>query len=495
VKIEDCLKQIRKMDAMASSLKFPDLADSLTWFNSRPLRKEDFQGKLLVVDFWTYCCINCLHTLPHLKKLEEKYHGKPVLFLGIHSPKFANEKNDDNLRKAILRYEVTHPVVNDPNLSTWKEIGVRAWPTLMLVGPKGNCLFSVSGEGKTHELNLMIEAALEYYQLKQETLPIQSSTPRTNSFLYFPGKVAVDDRKELLFISDSGNNRIVITTFNGKVVDILENCDLNHPQGLCYSDEKLFIADTENHLIRCADLKEKTVTTIVGTGVQGFDFKGGKRGVKQSISSPWDLVLRDGILYIAMAGTHQIWTYDLSSDIAANFSGTGQELHLNSEEPMSAAWAQPSGLSLGNDKLYIADSESSSIRCINMKSGKTTTLAGADSNEPRDLFCFGDRIGASNQALFQHPLAVLWLEKTNELLIADTYNHKIKSFKNDVVQNFATDGFNEPSGLCFSEKKNLVFVADTNNHRICVIDPLKKTTTTLEIYDPQEKGLSRVVGI
>jgi len=483
------------MDAMASSLKFPDLADTLTWFNSPPLRKEDFQGKLLVVDFWTYCCINCLHTLPHLKKLEKKYHNKPVVFLGIHSPKFANEKNDENLKKAILRYEVTHPVINDPNLSTWKELGVRAWPTLMLVGPKGNCLFSVSGEGKTQELDLMIEAALEYYQLKETTNIRPSSPAQTDSILYFPGKIALDDQEELLFISDSGNNRIVITTFDGKVTDIIANCGLHHPQGLCYSSGKLYIADTDNHLIRCADFKEKTLSTLVGTGTQGFDFKGGKKGVKQSISSPWDLVIREGILYIAMAGTHQIWTYDLSSEIAANFSGTSQELHLNAEEPLSAAWAQPSGLSFGNDRLCIADSESSSIRYIDMKSGKTETLSGADPHEPRDLFYFGDRIGPANQALFQHPLAVLWLENTNELLIADTYNHKIKSIKNDVVANFVSDHFNEPSGLCFSSKKNLVFVADTNNHRIRRIDMSNKAITTLEIYDPQEKGLSRVVGI
>jgi DNA-binding beta-propeller fold protein YncE len=250
---------------------------------------------------------------------------------------------------------------------------------------------------------------------------------------------------------------------------------------LCYSEEKLYIADTENHLIRYANLKEKTVLTIVGTGTQGFDFKGGKKGIKQSISSPWDLALKNGILYIAMAGSHQIWTYDLAADIAANFSGTGQELHLNSEEPLSAAWAQPSGLSLGNDILYVADSESSSIRCIDLKSGKTETLAGADPNEPRNLFCFGDQVGLAKQALFQHPLAVLWLDKSKELLIADTYNHQIKSLKNGFVENFARDGLNEPSGLCFSEKKNLVFVADTNNHRIRLIDAKNKSISTLEI--------------
>lgn len=496
------------MDALADRLRFPELAAGLSWFNTPPLRKEDFQGRLLVIDFWTYCCINCLHTLPSLKKLEEKYRGKPVIFLGIHSPKFSTEKNDENLKKAINRYEITHPVVNDPNLDTWKELGVHAWPTLMLVGPKGNCLFSVAGEGKTGELDLMIEAALEYYHLKEESIAFSPSQPHP-SFLHFPGKVALDDQEELLFIADSGNNRIVVTNFAGKLVEIIDKGNFHHPQGMVYTQGKLYIADTGSHLVRCMDLKTKNVTTLVGTGNQGFDYKGGKRGTKQSISSPWDLALRDQMLFIAMAGTHQIWVYDLSSGTAVNFSGTGQELHLNSKEPLSAAWSQPSGLSLGKEILYIADSESSSIRCIDLSTGKTSTLAGGDQDNPNDLFYFGDRTGPASQALFQHPLAVLWLEETKELLIADTYNHRIKCLKDGTIDLFAGTGragnrdgtffdaeFDEPSGLCFSKKKNLVFVADTNNHKIRILDRKNNSVTTLVIVDAsQEKGLPRVVGI
>ncbi len=504
------LEHIRKMDAMEQELRFPQLPTGVTWFNSPPLTLESLRDKIIVVDFWTYCCINCLHTLPHLKKLEEKYRGKPVVFLGVHSAKFSNEKNDEQLKKAIERYDIHHPVVNDHEMKLWRSLGVRAWPTLMVIGPHGQCLFSTSGEGKTQEIDLVIEAALKHYGLKDTPAVENPVLAPSSSNLRFPSKIAICDKHKRLFIADSGHHRILICNLDGKVEEVIgageqgfENGSFHKarfhaPQGLAIDNGLLYIADTENHALRCADLDKKSVHTLVGSGQQGYDYKGGKQGTKQSLSSPWDLVIAAGQLFIAMAGTHQIWVYDFATHIAKNFSGTGQELHLNSDSAFSAAWAQPSGLSFGQAHLFIADSESSSIRALSLKTGQSLTLAGGDPENPYNLFAFGDGEGKAAVACLQHPLAVLWIESSQELIVADTYNHRIKKLdpKSGILRNWIGSGqsgnrdgnaetaqFSEPSGLAVSPEKNLLYVADTNNHAIRVVDMTKSTVSTLLIKD------------
>jgi len=494
---------------MKDQLPFPEFKLGLTWFNSPPLTKAFFAGKLVVVDFWTYCCINCLHTLPLLKKLEKKYHNKPVFFLGIHSAKFPNEKIDEQIKKAIERYTITHAVVNDPDLHTWKILGVRAWPTLLLLGPHENCLFMASGEGKIGELDLMIEAALSYYSLNAiEPAPpfLEKATP---SFLSFPGKVAFNAQRRLICIADSGHNRLVLAKFDGTVVEIIGGdvpgfhdgnfplAKFRSPQGIAFHENTLYVADTGNHALRCIDFDQQTVQTIAGIGQQGSDRRGGKIGVKQALNSPWDVLVIANCLFIAMAGAHQIWVYDVLNKIVTNFSGSGQELHLNSEDALSAAWAQPSGLSLGKNFLYVADSESSSIRRIDLTKGSTETVIGGDPQNSSNLFVFGDCEGGKEKALLQHPLAVLYLESSRELVIADTYNHRLKKFhlKSGQLKNWVGKGvagyqdgkkmeacFDEPSGLAYSKADHCVLVADTNNHAIRVINCLTNEVTTLPLH-------------
>ena len=510
-------KHVEKMDAHAKELAIIDFAKGQDWFNSPPLSFErELKGKIVVLDFWTYCCINCIHILPDLTYLEEKYAGYPVAFVGVHSAKFDNEKVSENIEQAVLRYEIKHPVVNDDQMRLWRAIGVRSWPSLAIVGPKGNLLLMVAGEGQRDVLDAGIAAALDFYpenSFRHDPIPMTplAESTRSTSPLSFPGKLAIDDKRGQLFISDSNNNRVVVTDLEGKCVEAIgsgrigledgsyDSAQFNRLQGLAVDGDILWVADAENHALRKIDLVKKTVTTVAGDGTQGRDYSGGKRGREQLISTPWDVIVDpDGkSVYIAMAGTHQIWRHDKTTGVTENYSGSGREQNYNHENRLAAAWSQPSGLTIGDGKLFIADCESSSIRSIDLESGATATIVGGEDDEPRNLFAFGDVDGIGNSARLQHALGVWWHEPAKVVYVADTYNHRLKVMKpaEKSVAKWVGSGkagfkdgkgleaqFAEPSGFAMTADGKKLFVADTNNHaiRIVAMDSLEVTTLKLE---------------
>src|SRR5215471_1436173 len=166
---------------MSTMQREPIHAPELTgaaWLNTeRSLTLADLRGKLVLLDFWTYCCINCMHILPDLKYLEEKYADQPLVVIGVHSAKFENEKDTDNIRNAILRYGIQHPVVVDVNHKLWNAYAVRGWPTVVLVDPAGYVLGSVTGEGHRDDLDRVIMVALAAYKeaglLNDQPLPVK----------------------------------------------------------------------------------------------------------------------------------------------------------------------------------------------------------------------------------------------------------------------------------------------------------------------------------
>ena len=500
------------IEQKTNSMQFTGFPDGLDWLNCSPLNfSKSLSGKIIVLDFWTYCCINCIHMIPILKQMKQKYKEAPVEFIGVHTPKFENEKDSQNVIEAIQRYNITHPVVNDPEFAMWKKFGVQCWPTFIVINPNGYPIYAVSGEGHEKELDGIIEAAILYYENKClfNRNPIHI-TPRLapNKTLSYPGKIIFDQETQSLFISDSGHHRVLITDSKGNIDSIIgsgkagysngdySEASFHGPQGLCLYQNKLFVADTENHAIRCVDLSHKQVDNFLGDGTQGFDYQGGLRGEQQTISSPWDLLEIESNLLIAMSGTHQIWWASPNSSRAQVFSGSGKELHLDHADPLKSAWAQPSGLCVHKNTVFIADSESSSIRTIDLETGASKTLSGGDWNEPRNLFQFGDKNGDTTTALFQHPLAIIWWEQGQKLIIADTYNHQIKLLdpKNNTVSQWLgsaktglKDGvgteslFSEPSGLAIDETHQILYVADTNNHAIRKVNLSTLQVETLAI--------------
>ena len=483
-----------------AKVRAPELTGGKDWLNTdKPLSIAGLKGKVVLLDFWTYGCINCIHIIPDLKKLEAKY-DKNLVVIGVHSAKFENEKNTENIRKIILRYELEHPIVNDADFKIWEQYAVRAYPTQVLIDPNGYIVGDFIGEGHFEEMDKAISETIVEFRKKgrlneQPLKFVLESAKVGNLPLAFPGKVLADEKSKWLFISDSNHNRIVVTDFSGKLLETIGNgkaakadgsfttANFNRPQGLALDGENLYVADTENHLIRRINLQTKKVETIAGTGI--FENFNGKGGIAKmtALNSPWDLQIVGKNLFVAMAGSHQIWRMDLEKNRIEPYAGTRAEARLDGKIEDSA-WAQPSGIVSDGKNLLVADSESNIIRQIDLQKETVETLVGGD------LYEFGDEDGEGDDVRLQHPLGVALYN--GKILIADTYNHKIKELDTEkrTVKTFLGTGkagqadgakptFYEPAGLSVADGK--LFIADTNNQAIRVVDLKTKQVSTLKI--------------
>jgi thiol-disulfide isomerase/thioredoxin len=480
----------------------PEFPGSLEWLNTgRPLTLKDLRGKVVLLDFWTYCCINCMHIIPDLKKLEARYPNELVV-IGVHSAKFDNEKETDNIREAIKRYEIEHPVINDRDFLVWRSYGVRAWPSLMLINPQGRVIGSHSGEGIFELFDHIIGETVKHFDAKGliDRKPIELKLEKAGqppALLSYPGKIVADEKSKRLVFSDSNHNRIIVASLAGEILEVVgdgqsglqdgpfESARFFRPQGVCLDagSEVIYVADTENHAIRLVDLKARSVKTVAGDGRQSRRFNQEGKGVE--LNSPWDVVLVGDTLYIAMAGSHQLWALSTKTLEARVYAGSGRE-NIADGPLKEGALAQPSGITTDGRKLYFADSEVSAVRSADLNAGgRVETLIG------EGLFEFGDVDGKYPRARLQHPLGVAFHD--GFIYVADTYNHKIKKLnpatkeltsfigagKRGMADGLAAQAqLNEPAGLCFADGK--MFIADSNNHVVRVCDLKSGTVSTLQ---------------
>jgi thiol-disulfide isomerase/thioredoxin len=488
-------------------VRAPEFPQNYPWLNTdKPLSIKQLKGRVLILDFWTYCCINCLHILPDLKYLEDKYQDS-LTIIGVHSAKFDNEKETENIRQAILRYDIKHPVIVDSGFRIWQEYTVRAWPTLIVIDPEGYAIASISGEGKRDVLDQLIAKVISEHRDKktinfqQLRLTLEKQRQLITP-LAFPGKVLAT--KAGLFIADSGHHRIIMSSEHGKILHLIgtgkpgltdgsfQQAQFFAPQGMAFDEENqlLYVADTENHTLRRVDLQRQVVETIAGTGKQSRNIRPHGGAAKETaLNSPWDLAKVGDIIYIAIAGSHQIWEMNLQTDIVKTYAGIGAEACIDGTLTESA-FAQPSGITTDGKELYIADSEVSTIRGVGLiEPQQVRTICGSG-----DLFGFGDIDGQSFDVRLQHCLGVEYAQ--NYLWVADTYNHKIKlvspSTGNCQTVLGSTAGFqngqgedsrfSEPSGLSVIGSR--LYVADTNNHAIRCVD-----LNTFEVETVQFIGL------
>lgn len=532
-------------------IQIEDFKNNLEWFNvSHPLSlKKKLLGKVVVLDFFTYCCINCLHILPTLKQLEKEYSIQDgLVVVGVHSAKFDNEKDSANILSAIQRYNITHPVVNDAEGTMWHDLSIPCWPTLLILGPNGEALFLLVGESHKKDVLTYIKCAMKYFsskgELQSHALPVSPSNyVGVPGPLLFPGKVAcisastnnndinsVNNNSdehliERLSVSDTGHHRIIIFTTSGKVEYVIGGVEsgfndgsfrdarFSSPQGVEFRTANiLYVADTENHAIREINLKTLQVRTLF----------------EQENCSPWDLcivsskLLKDSfplqdkdkdVLIIAMAGVHQIWAYFFDTiswwkgkvyeaGTCTNIAGTGKEENRNNFYPHAAGFAQPSGLTVAPEQqaLYIADSESSSVRKLSLVDGKVSAVVGG-SKSPFNLFTFGDKDGAQFEVRLQHPLGVAWNKHDQTLYVADSYNHKLKTVDSqintcktllgsgnpgNVIGHYNDVQLNEPGGLCVNADGTQIYIADTNNHCLKVVSLKLSTVDKLTIILPSD---------
>ncbi|OQR60599.1 alkyl hydroperoxide reductase [Streptomyces maremycinicus] len=457
-------------------VRAPELIGKGGWLNTggQQYTLADLRGRIVILDFWTFCCINCLHVLDELRELEEK-HRDTVVVIGVHSPKFVHEAEHGAVVDAVERYGVAHPVLDDPELATWKQYAVRAWPTLVVVDPEGYVVAQHAGEGHVHAIERLV-TELEAEHAAKGTLrrgdgPYVAPEPEPTA-LRFPGKALLLPSGNFL-VSDTTRHQLVELARDGETAvrrigsgargfddGPADTASFNEPQGLALLDDRaVVVADTVNHALRRLDLVSGAVTTLAGTGKQwwqGSPTSGPARGT--ALSSPWDVALFGDRVWIAMAGVHQLWTYDPAEDTVGVAAGTTNEGLVDG--PGAEAWfAQPSGLAAAPDgeRLWLADSETSALRWVD-REGAVHTAVGTG------LFDFGHRDGAAGQALLQHPLGVTVLPD-GSVAVSDTYNHALRRYDpaTDEVTTLATD-LREPSDAVLAGED--IVVVESARHRL-----------------------------
>ena len=472
-------------------VRAPELVGAGGWLNTGgvTLSMAELRGKIVLLDFWTFCCINCLHVIDELRPLEAKYTQGPdavAVLIGVHSPKFVHEADHAAVAAAVERYDVDHPVLDDPNLTTWDAYTARAWPTLVVVDPEGYVAAHLSGEGHAHGLETLIDDLVREHDakgtLRRGDAPFVPPLAHEPTALRFPGKaIALPDGA--LLVSDSGHHSLAVvepdlTTVRLRIGDGVRGlvdgppatARFSEPQGLCRLPADvaaavgydIVVADTVNHALRGLRLDDWSVTTIAGTGhprLTALD-PGTYPASEIDLSSPWDVgwLASQRAVIVAMAGTHQLAAFDPVTSQLALFAGTGHEGLVDG--PLDTAWfAQSSGLAVDGDRLWVADSETSSIRSIDAEAVQTAIGQG--------LFAFGHRDGDAAQALLQHPLGVTALPD-GSIAIADTYNGAIRRYEpqTKTVSTIAT-GLAEPSDAVVAGDR--LIVVESAAHRLTAI--------------------------
>ena len=460
------------------------------WLNTAgPLSLADLRGRFVLIDFWTFCCVNCLHVLDELREVEEKYDGELVV-IGVHSPKFVHEADPDALVAAVERYDVRHPVLDDPDLVTWQGYTARAWPTLVLIDPEGYVVAQYAGEGHAHAIDALVGQLREEHRAKGTLQPGDSPyvapTPQAGD-LKFPAKAIRLPNRGFL-VADAGHHQVVelaedpggdwavVRRFGsgdrGLADGPAADAAFNEPNGLCLLPDDVaaavgydvVVADTVNHALRGIALQTGEVRTVAGDGNQFFAAPGSRdahpvrSSTSVSLSSPWDVAWWQDRVWVAMAGIHQLWTVDPRTGAVGVAAGTTNEGLVDGA--LGEAWfAQTSGLAPTEDRLWIADSETSSLRYVEAgEDGRVVTAIG------KGLFDFGFQDGPADGALLQHPLGVTALPD-GSVAVADTYNGAVRRYDpaTGEVGTLAT-GLAEPSGAVL-DGEHLV-VVESAAHRL-----------------------------
>lgn len=479
-------------------VRAPEFPDTLDWIgvDGRP-RLADLRGRVVLLDFWSYGCINCIHLVPQLRELERRF-LRELVILGVHSGKHPAERVSSRIAHAMQRLGVSHPVLNDRQFRVWRSFAVDAWPTLVLIDPQGYVVGSRGGERTADELTPVIARLVAKHRdagtLRVDEPASFAPTPVDDhrATLAYPGKVAVDVRTSRLAIADTAHHRILVgsldldrahlhidrivgtgratsdvagyaaqgttrTQFAARADGDASTATFDRPQGLAFGDDAtLYVADAGNHAVRVVDLATGMVRTLAGTGVR---LRTDADRANGALASPWDLARSRDALAVAMAGTHELWRVAPRDGEAHPIVG-GRGEGLVDGAPLAASLAQPMGITANADALWFADAESSAVRCVDARGVHTLVGIG--------LFDFGDRDGVGDDARLQHVQGVAHAED-GRILVADSYNDALKWIDPSTrrVTTWVRD-LSEPGGLAVGPRQ--VYVADTNAHQIVVID-------------------------
>jgi thiol-disulfide isomerase/thioredoxin len=448
------------MTTAVGRVRAPELRGAGGWINTdHPLSLRDLRGRVVVLDFWTFCCINCLRVVEELRPLEERF-GDRLVVIGVHSPKFPHEADHAAVKRAVARHRIHHPVLDDPDLDTWQQYGVRAWPTLVVIDTDGYVVAMASGEGNGPALENVIAQLLEG-RTDLAAGPAFTPIPLGGAVtLAFPGKVA-SDGGDRIAIADTGHDRVLVCGLDGDV--LLEFAGFSQPQGVRFDASRLLVCDS------------------VAGEVVAVSLADGERLVLASgLRSPWDvLVLPDGRIAIAEAGLHRIVAIPADGGEPEVLAGSRAE-GLRDGPAKQAHLAQPSGLTLlAGGAIAFADSEVSALRVL--RDGQVETLVGSG------LFAWGNDDGDRGAARLQHPLGVAALAG-GKIAVADTFNSLLRIWGAAVLTTVTlSDPVDEPGGLDVLPDGRLL-VADTNHHRVVTVDADSGAVSELRIRHTGDAG-------
>lgn len=475
---------------------------------SKPLSNRLLKDKIIVLDFWNSSCISCLEGISKIKELQERF-GNKVLFIGVHSSKFQNEKRQSAVTKSVIKYDINYPVINDDDLKLFNHFEIKAWPSIVLIAPNGKVYEKYQGNeeiSKNLKVDIKKLIARNKFSLNRKPAPLRLAKYDTlGNVLFFPSKIVhvnnftYEDHKNLpaLFISNSAQNNIVVSSLSGKIITKIGSGDplfddgdfstssFYMPQGLVFKDDKLYVSDSGNHAIRVVDFKEKKVSTIIGDGRKGsiLDFKGTKSASEIKLYFPSGIDIKNNDLIIANLGSNQILSYDLKDKKVSIIAGNGESGNKDGKYPQNSL-AKPSDVAVYNNEIYFLDSATSTLRVIDKENNVKTLIGNA--KELR-----GFKNGTKDEAMLQNPMG-LDVDETG-VYIADSFNHAIRkySFNNDRLITI-TGGrvgdeigaqkyskFDEPSGI--SATASHLFIADTNNNRIIETDRQSLSSKIIDV--------------
>ncbi len=484
------------------------------WFNlSRPLEISDLKDRIILLDFWSYSCVSCIEALPEIKKLEKQF-GSKLTIISVHSGKFDNEKDPAAVKKAILKYDITNPVLNDSDLKVWDNFKVKALPTFILINPHGKLVKTYVGENDIGKIKGDVKKLISKYkfQISREPLPVVlEKFSFIANVLNFPTKLeyAADFSYKsrhlpAIFIANTGQNNIVVSSLTGDIIAKIgsakegfedgsfDAASFSAPQGMLYSAGKLYVADTGNNALRQIDFKEGKVKTLIGSGQNGDTIESGSEFLEAKnvdLASPTDIEFfpdKDNIL-IANSGTHQILSYNIKNQTVKVLAGNGEQGIDDGKYPENSL-AQTSDMSAFGRKLYFVDSASSSLRVLE-EDGNIKTLIGTS------LESFGHENGNKTKAKMQHPLG-LSVDDTG-VYIVDSFNHLIRKYdfasmqirdlvgklkRGEDLGSSSVTQFDEPQGIITVLDR--FYIADSNNNRIVVLSRGNFNSEILDVMPP-----------
>ncbi|WP_158879486.1 NHL domain-containing thioredoxin family protein [Amycolatopsis anabasis] len=468
----------------SARVRAPELAGR-DWINTggERIALAELRGRIVLLDFWTSGCVNCLHVLDELRPLEDEF-ADVLVTIGVHSPKFQHEGEAAAIEAAVSRYGVGHPVLNDPDLTTWQQYAVKAWPTLVLIDPEGYVVHTAAGEGHGEALRRVLTELVAAHEAKgtlrrggSPYVPAEESEAE----LRFPSK-AVSTVEGRVLVADTAHHSVVEFASDGETVirrfgsgergsadGAFDRASFTEPSGITLLPAEVaekvgyhaVVADTAGHLLRGIDLRTGEVSTVAGTGKQWRDGADSGKAREVDLTSPWDVTwwTPAGGVVVAMAGNHTLGLFDPITGTISRFAGTTVE-GLRDGDAAEAFFAQTSGLAVQGGKLWLADAETSALRWIQPEGDGFTVHTAVGT----DLFSFGHRDGKAAEALLQHPLGVAVLPD-GSIGIADTYNGAIRRYDpaSGEVSTLA-DGLAEPSGLLVTD--DVLLVVESAAHRL-----------------------------